>query len=64
MHLQVVNTLTDGTVPSPNLVSTIKRLYDTKLKVIMDNVLYLYSNVHYFCPNKDYHQVFFSSKIC
>lgn len=39
MQLQVVHTLTDGTVPSPDLVSTIKRLYVTKLKVIMDNVL-------------------------
>ncbi|KAL1549129.1 hypothetical protein AAHA92_17267 [Salvia divinorum] len=34
LAIQVVNTLTDGTVPSPNLVSTIKRLYDTKLKDI------------------------------
>ncbi|PIN09200.1 mRNA cleavage and polyadenylation factor II complex, subunit PTA1 [Handroanthus impetiginosus] len=30
--IQVVHTLTDGTVPSPELVSTIKMLYDTKLK--------------------------------
>ncbi|KAI3474213.1 hypothetical protein Pfo_029001 [Paulownia fortunei] len=29
---QVVRTLTDGTVPSPELVSTIKSLYETKLK--------------------------------
>ncbi|GER55800.1 symplekin [Striga asiatica] len=32
---QVVHTLTDGTVPSPVLVSTIKRLYDTKIKVTL-----------------------------
>ncbi|KAK4396118.1 hypothetical protein Sango_1448400 [Sesamum angolense] len=31
---QVVHTLTDGTVPSPDLLTTIKRLYDTKLKDI------------------------------
>ncbi|KAG8377028.1 hypothetical protein BUALT_Bualt09G0125500 [Buddleja alternifolia] len=29
---QVVHTLTDGTVPSPELISTIKRLYHTKQK--------------------------------
>ena len=43
IQLQVVNTLTDGTVPSPNLVSTIKRLYDTKLKVTMYNVFFLFA---------------------
>ncbi|KAL7095340.1 hypothetical protein ACP275_10G018000 [Erythranthe tilingii] len=32
--IQVVQTLTDGTVPSPELVSTIKRLYNIKLKDI------------------------------
>ncbi|KAK4418934.1 Symplekin [Sesamum alatum] len=31
---QVVHTLTDGTVPSPDLLTTVKRLYDTKLKDI------------------------------
>ncbi|KAL5710209.1 hypothetical protein ACHQM5_020801 [Ranunculus cassubicifolius] len=30
--MQVLNILTDGTIPSPDLVSTVKRLYDTKLK--------------------------------
>ncbi|GFP92170.1 symplekin [Phtheirospermum japonicum] len=31
---QVVHTLTDGTVPSPELVSTVKRLYETKIKEV------------------------------
>ncbi|KAL3654914.1 hypothetical protein CASFOL_000700 [Castilleja foliolosa] len=31
---QVVHTLTDGTIPSPELVSTIKRLYETKIKEV------------------------------
>lgn len=39
MKLQVVHTLTDGTVPSQELISTIKRLYDTKLKVVIDCLL-------------------------
>ncbi|GFY82372.1 HEAT repeat-containing protein [Actinidia rufa] len=30
--IQVLHTLTDGTVPSPELVLTIRKLYDTKLK--------------------------------
>lgn len=30
--LQVIQTLTDGTVPSPELISTIRKLYDSKLK--------------------------------
>ncbi|KAL4557934.1 hypothetical protein LXL04_036129 [Taraxacum kok-saghyz] len=30
--MQVVQTLTDGAVPSPELIATIKKLYDTKLK--------------------------------
>ncbi|KAI3732335.1 hypothetical protein L1987_63539 [Smallanthus sonchifolius] len=30
--MQVVQTLTDGAIPSPELIATIKRLYDTKLK--------------------------------
>ncbi|KAL6520910.1 hypothetical protein OROGR_017479 [Orobanche gracilis] len=29
---QVVHTLTDGIIPSPELVSTVKRLYNTKIK--------------------------------
>ncbi|KAL2541488.1 HEAT repeat-containing protein [Abeliophyllum distichum] len=32
--MQVVHTLTDGTVPSPELISTIRKLYDTKVKEI------------------------------
>ncbi|CAA2998893.1 symplekin isoform X1 [Olea europaea subsp. europaea] len=32
--MQVVNTLTDGTVPSPELLSTVRKLYDTRLKEI------------------------------
>lgn len=43
LHLQVVHTLTDGIVPSPELVATIKRLYDTKLKVSMDHHLYMFT---------------------
>lgn len=31
--VQVLHTLTDGTVPSQELISTIKKLYDSKLKV-------------------------------
>ncbi|KAK6120262.1 hypothetical protein DH2020_045953 [Rehmannia glutinosa] len=53
---QVVHTLTDGTVPSPELVSTIKRLYDTKIKDVdvlipilpflpKDEVLLLFPNL-------------------
>eukprot|EP00268_Persea_americana_P006088 TRINITY_DN12140_c0_g1_i3.p1 TRINITY_DN12140_c0_g1~~TRINITY_DN12140_c0_g1_i3.p1 ORF type:complete len:279 (-),score=60.84 TRINITY_DN12140_c0_g1_i3:579-1415(-) len=30
--MQVLHTLTDGTVPSPELLSTVRRLYDSKLK--------------------------------
>ncbi|CAI9301502.1 unnamed protein product [Lactuca saligna] len=30
--MQVVQTLTDGAIPSPDLIATIKKLYDTKLK--------------------------------
>lgn len=30
--IQVVQTLTDGAIPSPDLIATIKKLYDTKLK--------------------------------
>lgn len=30
---QVLHTLTDGTVPSPELIFTIRKLYDSKLKV-------------------------------
>ncbi|KAF5762617.1 putative armadillo-like helical, symplekin, symplekin/Pta1 [Helianthus annuus] len=30
--MQVVQTLTDGAIPSPELIATIKKLYDTKLK--------------------------------
>lgn len=30
--LQVIQTLTDGTVPSPELISTIRKLYDSNLK--------------------------------
>lgn len=30
---QVLQTLTDGTIPSPELIFTIKKLYDSKLKV-------------------------------
>ncbi|KAK2656710.1 hypothetical protein Ddye_009762 [Dipteronia dyeriana] len=30
--MQVLHTLTDGTVPSPELIFTIRKLYDTKLK--------------------------------
>ncbi|KAF9596937.1 hypothetical protein IFM89_014516 [Coptis chinensis] len=30
--IQVLNILTDGTIPSPDLVSTVRRLYDSKLK--------------------------------
>ncbi|GKA77397.1 symplekin isoform X1, partial [Tanacetum coccineum] len=30
--MQVVQTLTDGALPSPNLIATIKKLYDTKLR--------------------------------
>lgn len=33
--MQVVNTLTDGIVPSPDLVSTVKGLYNTKLEASM-----------------------------
>ncbi|XP_012087848.1 uncharacterized protein LOC105646588 isoform X2 [Jatropha curcas] len=32
--IQVLQTLTDGAVPSPELLSTIRKLYDTKLKDI------------------------------
>lgn len=49
MQFQVVHTLTDGIVPSPELVSTIKRLYDKKLKVTTDHHLYMFN----FCPNKE-----------
>ncbi|KAL8503143.1 hypothetical protein ACS0TY_022040 [Phlomoides rotata] len=38
---QAVHTLTDGAVPSQELISTIKRLYDTKLKVIIDFSLFI-----------------------
>ena len=31
---QVLQTLTDGTVPSPELISTIRKLYDSNLKVL------------------------------
>ncbi|KAK1562008.1 hypothetical protein Q3G72_004851 [Acer saccharum] len=30
--MQVLHTLTDGTIPSPELICTIRKLYDTKLK--------------------------------
>ncbi|XP_073134260.1 uncharacterized protein [Henckelia pumila] len=30
--MQAVHTLTDGTIPSPELLATIRRLYDTKIK--------------------------------
>ncbi|KAH6836652.1 HEAT repeat-containing protein [Perilla frutescens var. hirtella] len=61
--IQVVQTLTDGTVPSPKLVSTIKRLYDTKLKDIdilvpvlpflsKDEVLLLFPHLVNVPPNK------------
>ncbi|GJY68330.1 symplekin isoform X1, partial [Tanacetum coccineum] len=30
--MQVVQTLTDGAIPSPNLITTIRKLYDTKLR--------------------------------
>ncbi|KAL8232547.1 hypothetical protein R6Q57_002325 [Mikania cordata] len=30
--MQVLQTLTDGAIPSPELITTIKKLYDTKLK--------------------------------
>ncbi|ERN05241.1 symplekin isoform X1 [Amborella trichopoda] len=30
--MQVLHTLTDGTIPSPDLIYTVKRLYDSKLK--------------------------------
>lgn len=30
---QVLHTLTDGTIPSQELIFTIKKLYDSKLKV-------------------------------
>ncbi|KAK9290954.1 hypothetical protein L1049_009134 [Liquidambar formosana] len=30
--MQVLHTLTDGTIPSPELIFTIRKLYDTKLK--------------------------------
>ncbi|XP_057808155.1 uncharacterized protein LOC131022653 isoform X2 [Salvia miltiorrhiza] len=61
--IQVVNTLTDGTVPSPNLVSAIKRLYDTKLKDIdilipvlpflsKDEVLLLFPHLVNVLPDK------------
>lgn len=35
-----MHTLTDGIVPSPELVSTVKRLYEIKLKVTIDSFLY------------------------
>nr|GEZ17191.1 hypothetical protein [Tanacetum cinerariifolium] len=30
--MQVVQTLTDGAIPFPNLIATIRKLYDTKLR--------------------------------
>ncbi|KAL6574602.1 hypothetical protein OROMI_011887 [Orobanche minor] len=53
---QVVHTLTDGIIPSPELVSTVKRLYNTKIKEVdvlfpilpflpKDEVLILFPNL-------------------
>jgi len=39
LKCQVLHTLTDGTVPSKDLISTVKRLHDSKLKVLWIVVL-------------------------
>lgn len=38
--MQVLHILTDGTIPSPELLSTIRKLYDTKLKVPNSIIFY------------------------
>ncbi|XAR50836.1 hypothetical protein NMG60_11005285 [Bertholletia excelsa] len=42
--MQVLHTLTDGTIPSPELISTLRRLYESKLKdveILMPILSYL-----------------------